>query len=128
MQTSIANKAFVGTGVQANKPCHGVARRNLTVRAIAAPPKLNTKRSEEVSYKVKIISLMQEFIYVVTPLFAFSSLATYHPATQLTSFIAPNLPHSYRFSRRPKISCQAVSILPSVPSNQSVASQLSSTT
>lgn len=48
MQTSIANKAFMGSAVQANKPCHGAARRQLIVRAVAAPPKLNTKRSEEI--------------------------------------------------------------------------------
>lgn len=81
MQTNIANKALMSSGVQANKPYHGAARRQLTVRAVAAPPKLNTKRSEEVSRKVKRISLMQEFTYML-------------PHLSLCVFFSSYLPHS----------------------------------
>lgn len=49
MQTTLANKSFVGAKLQTLSQVSAAPRSRLPVCAVAAPPKLNTKRSEEVS-------------------------------------------------------------------------------
>lgn len=49
MQTMLNKSSFGGAKVVAKRATKGPFARNIIVQAIAAPPKLNTKRSEEVS-------------------------------------------------------------------------------
>ncbi len=63
---ALANKAFLGNGLQAAAPAARCTRKATTVRAAAATA-LNTKRSEEVGLGWHVCTLTQRVLYTSFP-------------------------------------------------------------
>lgn len=84
MQT-LAQKAFLGNGVQAAAPKQRCARRAVAIKAVAAPASttLNTKRSEEVGLPRSSQILMRNRTNLV------SILTELMPAIQLNIANSP---------------------------------------